>query len=319
MVIKKHKSHKHKGYESLNREFLQRNDLSLEARGLLAYMESMPDDYTFHKTQLYKCFDKNKKKSVERIWNELLDNNFIIAFSKGKGPKAEYEYLFTHEGFSEEETSELNEQYFAEGWEVAYRTGTNRKPDTYYREKEKKKADKSSKHQGVRNEHPDNMGIPQGVRFEQFKSNSSKRTGKRLNNKNLIKNDEEDELGASSKQEKSKFEKIASEKIPEALNMVDKISEEMDNPKQAKEVLRFEVVESLGALPKASQVTTWLEASIEYGLENCQSYPHLAEYIAKNYKMRVQKWTVERNKTRLEQQSMKNIHIPMDGPWNGYD
>ena len=62
MSVKKFR--KSKGYESLSREFLQRNDLSLEARGLLAYMESMPDDYVFHKTQLYKCFDKNKKTSV---------------------------------------------------------------------------------------------------------------------------------------------------------------------------------------------------------------------------------------------------------------
>ncbi|WP_242359041.1 hypothetical protein [Lactococcus petauri] len=317
MTIKKFK--KNKGYESLSREFLQRNDLSLEARGLLAYMESMPDDYTFHKTQLYKCFDKNKKRSVERIWNELLDNNFIIAFSKRNGSKTDYEYLFTHEGFSEEEISELNEQYFAEGWDVAHRTGTNRKSAAYYQEKVKKKVDKPSKNSGVQNEHQHNSGISSGVQNEHLKMNSSKVTANKLTNKGLSQKEEEDELRGTKKQEKSKFEKIAIEEIPEALNMVDEISEEMDDPKQAKEVLRFEVAESLGALPKASQVTAWLEAAIAYGLENCQSYPHLAEYIAKNYKMRVQKWTVERNKCAKQQRCMQNIHIPMDGPWNGHN
>ena len=319
MSVKKFR--KSKGYESLSREFLQRNDLSLEARGLLAYMESMPDDYVFHKTQLYKCFDKNKKTSVERIWNELLDQHFIIAFSRGSGPKQEFDYLFTHESFSEQDISELNNQYFAEGWEVAYRSGTNRKPASFYQEKpkneEKTKADKSSKHEGVENQHPDNNGISKGVDFEQHNLNSTKSTDNKLTNKSFILNGDEEEE-KENKKEISKFEEIATKEIPEALKMIDTISKEMVNPEEAKNIIRFEVVESLASLPSSSQVNTWLSEAVSFSSENCQSYPHLAEYIAKNYKMRVQRWTVERTKTRLEEQKRENnnFHIPMDGPWN---
>lgn len=319
MSVKKFR--KSKGYESLSREFLQRNDLSLEARGLLAYMESMPDDYVFHKTQLYKCFDKNKKTSVERIWNELLDQHFIIAFSRGSGPKQEFDYLFTHESFSEQDISELNNQYFAEGWEVAYRSGTNRKPASFYQEKTKNeenaKADKSSKHEGVENQHPDNKGISKGVDFEQHDLNSTKSTDNKLTNKSFILNGDEEEE-KENKKVISNFEEIATKEIPEALKMIDTISEEMVNPEEAKNIIRFEVVESLASLPSSSQVNTWLSEAISFSSENCQSYPHLAEYIAKNYKMRVQRWTVERTKIRLEEQNREsnNFHIPMDGPWN---
>lgn len=319
MSVKKFR--KSKGYESLSREFLQRNDLSLEARGLLAYMESMPDDYVFHKTQLYKCFDKNKKTSVERIWNELLDQHFIIAFSRGSGPKQEFDYLFTHESFSEQDISELNNQYFAEGWEVAYRSGTNRKPASFYQEKPKNeentKADKSSKHEGVENQHPDNNGISKGVDFEQHDLNSTKSTDNKLTNKSFILNGDEEEE-KENKKEISNFEEIAMKEIPEALKMIDTISKEMVNPEEAKNIIRFEVVESLASLPSSSQVNTWLSEAVSFSSENCQSYPHLAEYIAKNYKMRVQRWTVERTKTRLEEQNRENnnFHIPMDGPWN---
>ena len=319
MSVKKFR--KSKGYESLSREFLQRNDLSLEARGLLAYMESMPDDYVFHKTQLYKCFDKNKKTSVERIWNELLDQHFIIAFSRGSGPKQEFDYLFTHESFSEQDISELNNQYFAEGWEVAYRSGTNRKPASFYQEKPKNeentKADKSSKYEGVENQHPDNNGISKGVDFEQHDLNSTKSTDNKLTNKSFILNGDEEEE-KENKKEISNFEEIATKEIPEALKMIDTISKEMVNPEEAKNIIRFEVVESLVSLPSSSQVNTWLSEAVSFSSENCQSYPHLAEYIAKNYKMRVQRWTVERTKTRLEEQNRENnnFHIPMDGPWN---
>lgn len=321
MSVKKYRK-KSKGYESLSREFLQRNDLSLEARGLLAYMESMPDDYVFHKTQLYKCFEKNKKKSVERIWNELLDQHFIIAYSRGTGPRQEFDYLFTHNSFSEQDIEELNQQYFNEGWEVAYRTGTNRKPASFYREKSEKKEnnipDEPSKHQGVPFEHPDNSGIPLGVPFEQFNSNSSKGTGNKLTNKGFILNGDEEEE-KNNKKRISDFEEIAKKEIPETLEMIDSISKQMMDPDKSKNIIRFEVVESLAALPSPLQVNTWLSDAISYSSEHCNSSSHLAEYIANNYKMRVQRWSIEKAKDTFKEKAIENnnFHIPMDGPWNG--
>jgi hypothetical protein len=321
LSVKKYRK-KNKGYESLSREFLQRNDLSLEARGLLAYMESMPDDYVFHKTQLYNCFEKNKKTSVERIWNELLDHHFIIAFSRGSGPKQEFDYLFTHNSFSEQDINELNKQYFKDGWEVAYRSGSNRKPPSFYRKKAKKEENKDSykpsKHQGVENQHPDNSGIPLGVDFEQHDLNSTKSTGNKLTNKGFILNGDEEEE-KNNKKRISAFEEIAKKEIPETLEMIDSISKQMVDPEQSRNIIRFEVVESLASLPSPLQVNIWLSDAISYSSEHCNSFSHLAEYIANNYKMRVQRWNIEKAKDtfREKAQENNNFHIPMDGPWNG--
>lgn len=117
------KYQKTKGYESLNRTMLQDNSLSLEARGLLAYMESMPEKWIFHKTMLHKTFSKNKRSSIDRMWNELIDHNFLIAFRKREGKKYSYEYFFTQDKFDEEDIMSLQDQMTNSGFELAPRTG----------------------------------------------------------------------------------------------------------------------------------------------------------------------------------------------------
>ena len=100
-----------KEYISFNQEFLQRNDLSLGARGLLAYLESLPDDAVFDPATLHESFEKNDKDSVESAWNELLENHFIIALPKGDASLKEHDYYFSQEGFSEEEIKEIQANY----------------------------------------------------------------------------------------------------------------------------------------------------------------------------------------------------------------
>lgn len=293
MSVKQYKSKKNKGYESISRDFLQRNDLSLEARGLLAYMYSMPDDFVFHKTQLYKCFDKNKKTSIERIWNELLDAHFIIAFSKGIAPRQKFDYIYSQEGFSEEEIQEINEEYLREGWKIAYRSGTNRKPASYYeeRKKEKRLADldgsKPSVSQGVENQHPDNKAISQGVGFEQFNPNSSEPTDIKLNNKNLIKNDEEDEKNNKG--------------IPNSENK---------NWEEAVETKKVELFEKYGEV--ASSLIKIAEIMTEKNLYDMNHYWDYLYKALQNEELRYQKFTLEPQK----QAEKNSFYIPLDGPWN---
>lgn len=106
----------HKGYESLSRSFLQDNTLSLGARGLLAYMVSMPDNYVFYKTQLYQCFQKNKKSSVQNFWTELIEAGYILEFKKRSGKKWANKYLFAQEKFDEKDQKILAEKFKSEGY-----------------------------------------------------------------------------------------------------------------------------------------------------------------------------------------------------------
>ncbi|GAB2023872.1 hypothetical protein RyT2_29550 [Pseudolactococcus yaeyamensis] len=112
MATKRFIPKKEKGYESINRNMLQDNEkLSLEARGLLAYMLSMPDSYEFHKTQLQKYFAKNKRKSVERIWNELLEESYIIGVKFRNGESYQYDYHFKDTRFTDSDFEELKSDY----------------------------------------------------------------------------------------------------------------------------------------------------------------------------------------------------------------
>src|SRR5699024_12177600 len=95
---------KEKGYESLNRSMLQDEDnLSLQAIGLLANLTSYSDTWVIHKTELYNRFAKNKRKSVQNAWAELVENNYIVQLRKRNGSKYDYR--------SEEHTSELQSRF----------------------------------------------------------------------------------------------------------------------------------------------------------------------------------------------------------------
>lgn len=97
---------KSKGYESIPRELLQSKELSLEAIGLICNLQSYPEGWVLHKTELRKRF-KNKEKVVDRIWDELVEYGYIVQFWKRDGRKYAYEYFFNVEKFTVEEIQEL--------------------------------------------------------------------------------------------------------------------------------------------------------------------------------------------------------------------
>jgi hypothetical protein len=318
MSVKKYK--KAKGYESLNREFLQRNDLSLEARGLLAYMESMPDNYIFHKTNLYKCFAKNKKTSVERIWNELLDNHFIIAFSKGKAPRQEFEYLFTHEGFSEEETEKINADYLSENWEIAYRSGTNRKPAAYYQKRAKmnqkvedETSPESNEHQGVENQHPDNHGIPVGVDFEQHNLNSSKSTGNKFITKGFTVNDDDDE---KNNKEISESQIESTQQVENFCNRELSLHESLKTISQNNLNIIKTGLENFYWEIGEKQTKQFFKLALDYTLEHLVDMSHFGTYLVQNMEFQAQRAAISTDVKQVEEAQHINFHVPMDGPWN---
>src|SRR5699024_2691285 len=101
---------KEKGYESLNRSMLQDEDnLSLQAIGLLANLTSYSDTWVIHKTELYNRFAKNKRKSVQNAWAELVENNYIVQLRKRNGSKYDYIYYHSQIPFDENDIKEIEE------------------------------------------------------------------------------------------------------------------------------------------------------------------------------------------------------------------
>ena len=71
-----YRTEKNKDYVVMNNVFLQRKDLSIKAKGLLAYMLSLPDDWKLTVggliSQLKEC-----KSSVAAILDELERNGYL--------------------------------------------------------------------------------------------------------------------------------------------------------------------------------------------------------------------------------------------------
>lgn len=101
---------KDKGYEIIPRSLLQHERLSLQAIGLLCNLQSYPEDWEIHKTEVYKRFPKNGKTSVANAWEELVEEKYIIQFRKRNGKKWEYIYYFNLEPFTDEQVKELEEK-----------------------------------------------------------------------------------------------------------------------------------------------------------------------------------------------------------------
>lgn len=63
-------------YTIVPNEVLKRNDLSLKAKGLIAYLLSLPDNWNLFKTELTSHFTDGKD-SISSAWKELEDNDYI--------------------------------------------------------------------------------------------------------------------------------------------------------------------------------------------------------------------------------------------------
>lgn len=108
---------KNKGYESIPRDFLQDNSISYEARGLLAELQSYPENWKIYKTELYRRCEKDKRFVIERIWKELEQAGYLIQFRRRAGKKYEYEYIFCLEKFTEEDLAKISQELSTDQYE----------------------------------------------------------------------------------------------------------------------------------------------------------------------------------------------------------
>ena len=74
MIIRK-AEHKN-NYTCISNEILQRKDLSMQAKGLLVYLLSLPENWEIHKSEVWKHF-ANGRDAVYRAFEELERKGYI--------------------------------------------------------------------------------------------------------------------------------------------------------------------------------------------------------------------------------------------------
>ncbi len=166
-----------KPFEVLPRELLQQCDkkrsntenkpLSLQAIGLLCNLQSYPENWEIHKTELYNRYEKNGRRQIQNAWNELVDAKYIIQFKIHNGNKLDYYYYFSVTPITNEQIKNLEEYHNSESLE---------------------RFDLKVKTPTVQNEQCSHNGLSPTVQNEQFKMNSSevnssKRTDNIIHNK----------------------------------------------------------------------------------------------------------------------------------------
>ena len=75
MAIIKHDTHL-RCYTVMNNTCLQDPNMSMKAKGLYAYLMSLPEDWVLHQTELKRHF-KDGRDSIRTAINELIENGYV--------------------------------------------------------------------------------------------------------------------------------------------------------------------------------------------------------------------------------------------------
>lgn len=95
--------HRNKGYESIPRDFAQNENLSYEARGLLISIASYPENFKLYKCELYSRSEKNSRRKIDRAWEELISQGFILQFRKREGRNFLFTYVYSLESYDKQD------------------------------------------------------------------------------------------------------------------------------------------------------------------------------------------------------------------------
>lgn len=102
-------------YTKFSNKVARDKTLSLEAKGLLAILLSLPEDWIVNKTQLHK-FSNDTKYATCKAFDELVAAGFIkkgeVKKDKGKFKSSDYIVYATRQPLSEPQTSEFQTSDF---------------------------------------------------------------------------------------------------------------------------------------------------------------------------------------------------------------
>lgn len=234
---------KSKGYESLPRELLQSEELPLEAIGLLCSLQSLPENWVIKKTNLHKRF-LNKKSSIDRIWNLLVENGYVIQFRKRVQKKYDYQYFFNLNKFSFEETQELFKDMAAKGYLLYHKKfikGVKNQNEILnvvcLSNEEKQNLDISFwnfKKQSVENSCKTNVSWTfdfENPNLESSKPAASKLTNNKLTNRSLRTVEEERKEINKKGSDTPKSEKVKTARVVQAIDVMSNNSDLLDTAK----------------------------------------------------------------------------------------
>jgi hypothetical protein len=63
----------------LQNDLVRSKDLTLEEKGMLSYLLSLPSNYVLYKYKLYEYLEADKKGSIDRVFKSLQDKNYICS------------------------------------------------------------------------------------------------------------------------------------------------------------------------------------------------------------------------------------------------
>lgn len=195
---------RNRGYESIPRAFAQNERLTYEARGLLISLASYPDNFKVYKGELYKRSEKNGRRKIDRAWEELVNEGYILQFRKRDKTNFLFSYIFSMEPFNSEDILSIFEEALSYQFHFYHKTVLKKIDQTkenfrqilpvYLTEEEKEGVlqwleshnEIKNKMSDVQNEHPkeslDNNDC-WDVQNEQLKMDCSKRTENKLTTK----------------------------------------------------------------------------------------------------------------------------------------
>lgn len=95
-------------YVVMNKDFLKRSDLSLQAKGLLAYLLTLPDDWKIKREELPKHFS-NGIGAISATIQELIKSGYIRRF-QGRDEEKKFSEII----YDIFETPSIPEKHYSE-------------------------------------------------------------------------------------------------------------------------------------------------------------------------------------------------------------
>lgn len=294
-----------KPFESIPRELLQQCDkkrsntnnkpLSLQAIGLLCNLQSYPEDWELHKTELYNRYEKNGRRQIQNAWNELVDANYIIQFKIYDGNKLDYYYYFSVNPITDEQIKELED---------------------FHNSERLNRFDLKYKNPTVQNEqyrHDGDASTVQNVQYNLYSTdvNSTKRTDNRIHNQhNTNKYNTHENTTYNYKAPDKEYKNSGISKYKKLLNLIvsefnikmtyayrDKLLNLFDY--FSKDVIEYAIYYSSthGNNPKSlllAILDNWKTANIN-NISDAKSYKVTKSNIANFSKEKTPEWLKERN------------------------
>lgn len=87
------KSKLHRDFTIVPNEILKRNDVSLSAKGLFCFIQSLPDDWVVYKNKLSEMTGESRRQ-INNAFTELESKGYLISVDIIRGGLPQKEYIF---------------------------------------------------------------------------------------------------------------------------------------------------------------------------------------------------------------------------------